>query len=175
MLYDVVAGTKVLCHCHNLWVFYIILTDTEPPSFANCPSAVREVAYLSIAYFPEPTATDNVMVSDLTVTPNDYRVSDVVQTDLQVSYIARDHASNIGTCDVNIRVRGQDSLFVLSSYILPPPTPTTTPKCEVRQAAMFELLCLSVHMICPFGFCLHIFCTATCNQTWQTLYQGSSS
>ena len=92
----------------------VIVADVEPPAFANCPSAVREVAYLSSAFFAEPTATDNVMVSDLTVTPNDYRVSDIVQHDLQVSYIARDHAANLGSCVVNIRVRGQGSLLVLS-------------------------------------------------------------
>ncbi|XP_070201910.1 uncharacterized protein [Littorina saxatilis] len=82
-------------------------TDTSPPSFANCSSVAREVTYLSSAFFAEPIATDNVMVSDLTITPNDYRVSDVVQTDLQVSYIARDHVGNIGSCVVNIRVRDQ--------------------------------------------------------------------
>ena len=97
---------------------FCVLTDTEPPIFANCPSAVREVSYLSSAFFSEPVASDNVMVSELSVTPNDYRVSDVIQTDLQVSYVARDHAANIGSCVVNIRVKGKESLLVFSCLVL---------------------------------------------------------
>ena len=107
---------SVLC-CYRHGAF-CVLTDTEPPVFANCPSAVREVSYLSSAFFSEPVASDNVMVSELSVTPNDYRVSDVIQTDLQVSYVARDHAANIGSCVVNIRVKGKESLLVFSSLVL---------------------------------------------------------
>ena len=107
---------SVLCsYRHGV---FCVLTDTEPPIFANCPSAVREVSYLSSAFFSEPVASDNVMVSELSVTPNDYRVSDVIQTDLQVSYVARDHAANIGSCVVNIRVKGKESLLVFSCLVL---------------------------------------------------------
>jgi hypothetical protein len=65
------------------------------------------VAYLTSAFFTEPVASDNVMISDLSVTPNNFRVSDVVQTDFQVSYVARDPAGNIGSCVVTFRVKGQ--------------------------------------------------------------------
>ena len=107
---------SVLCsYGHGV---FCVLTDAEPPVFANCPSAVREVSYLSSAFFSEPVASDNVMVSELSVTPNDYRVSNVIQTDLQVSYVARDHAANIGSCVVNIRVKGKESLLVFSCLVL---------------------------------------------------------
>ncbi|KAK7468035.1 hypothetical protein BaRGS_00036739, partial [Batillaria attramentaria] len=80
-------------------------TDVEPPSFANCPTQVRRVSYLASALYAEPVPTDNVMVQELTISPVDFRTTDVIENSLQVSYIARDHAGNIGTCVVTIQVR----------------------------------------------------------------------
>nr|KAG5694506.1 hypothetical protein BaRGS_030381 [Batillaria attramentaria] len=80
-------------------------TDVEPPSFANCPTQVRRVSYLASALYAEPVPTDNVMVQELTISPVDFRTTDVIENSLQVSYIARDHAGNIGTCVVTIQIR----------------------------------------------------------------------
>jgi hypothetical protein len=47
------------------------------------------------------------MVSNLTVTPDNFRVSDVVQTDFKVTYEAHEEAGHVASCVVSIRVKRQ--------------------------------------------------------------------
>lgn len=94
-------------------LFFLFLSDNEPPVFQNCPQQPIVVRRGPNGVEPvnltEPVAVDNSgAIARLEVKPQGFRTPLYTFHDMAVKYVAYDFDGNVAICEINITVIGKE-------------------------------------------------------------------
>ena len=93
---------------YSISFYFVRIVDTEKPTFRYCPDEEIVIEPLTAPNISNPEVIDNSGGYESLVTDPLYFTTNIVlKEDLTVTYIATDYSGNVGTCILNIRIRGK--------------------------------------------------------------------